>query len=87
MPADRVWDAVRFAVCRETESGLCLAYVCERNHLPAEHGELQYQVADQRWLKPHEDRRIQRMAECFLESRFERARRTGSAQSGNGKAS
>jgi hypothetical protein len=68
LPKGRKWDAVRFAVVSEYENGLCLAYVCERDHLPSEHGRLEYNVPHGRWLSSHEDARIQKMAECFLDS-------------------
>ena len=46
-------------------------YVCERGHRPAEHGSLEFDPASASWTKPHSDRRLQRMAECFLESYIE----------------
>ena len=80
LPKERKWDAVRFAVTSEHESRVCLAYVCERNHLPSEHGRLEYSVAQSRWLSFHPDPRIQRMAECFLESWVARSRRGPDAE-------
>lgn len=47
---------------------LRLTYVCERGHRPVEHGELEFDIAQTAWLKRHSDPRIQKMAECFLES-------------------
>jgi hypothetical protein len=47
---------------------LRVTYVYERDHLPAGHGELEFDVADNAWISRHEDPRIHRMAECFLES-------------------
>jgi hypothetical protein len=47
---------------------LLLRYVCERNHRPAEHGDLEFDLAQAVWLRLHEDARVQKMAECFLES-------------------
>jgi hypothetical protein len=47
---------------------LTLHYVRERNHLPVEHGDLEYDLAQTTWLRTHSDPRIQRMAECFLDS-------------------
>ena len=41
-------------------------YVCERAHLPAEHGRLEFDGVESRWLQPHSDARVQKMAECFL---------------------
>jgi hypothetical protein len=68
LPADRAWDAIRFVVARENESLIQLVYVCEKNHLPAEHGNLEYRVQDAQWVVEHADLRIQKKAECFLDS-------------------
>jgi len=82
-PAQRLWDAVRFAVnsppgqegqrksvreSNEPSRILRLSYICERDHRPIEHGELEFDIPTGSWLKPHNDARIQKMAECFLES-------------------
>ena len=74
LPEGRAWDAVRFAVSREHESRIWLAYVCERSHLPAAHGNLEYRIHDAQWSSLHPDPRIQRMAECFLESWLRKTR-------------
>ena len=47
-------------------------YICERGHLPAEHGILEFDSAANAWTKAHVDRRVQRMAECFLAVYLER---------------
>ena len=47
---------------------LLLRYVCERNHRPVEHGDLEFDLSRATWLRRHDDARIQKMAECFLES-------------------
>jgi hypothetical protein len=79
-PRERLWDAVRFAVSAPRESAsheardadaarvLLLRYVCERDHRPVDHGELEFDLAQASWLRRHDDARIQKMAECFLES-------------------
>ncbi len=51
-------------------------YICERGHLPVECGILEFDVAEQRWERAHCDSRVQRMAECFVESHM--AKRRGS---------
>jgi len=53
---------------------LHLTYVCERDHLPVEHGKLQFDLQRGTWLRVHGDARIQRMAECFLESHLSKTR-------------
>lgn len=79
-PPQRAWDAVRFAVSAPASIGgagppadaparmLRLIYVCEREHRPITQGELMFDLARASWLQRHEDERIQKMAECFLDS-------------------
>ena len=77
-PLQRPWDAVRFAVSSPEDAKrgenaarsqtLRLIYICERHHEPASHGHLEYDLATATWSQGHEDSRIQKMAECFLES-------------------
>jgi hypothetical protein len=79
-PRERRWDAVRFAVSAPRESAsheardvdaarvLLLRYVCERDHRPVDHGDLEFDLAQGVWVRRHADARIQKMAECFLES-------------------
>ena len=80
-PQERVWDAVRFSVSVPADSAgndkakrsatatvLRLVYVCERDHLPVTHGELAYDLTTAAWICSHDDPRVQRMAECFLDS-------------------
>src|SRR5271154_4660719 len=78
LPRERMWDSVRFAARTVGRDGnaagrsIQVRYVCEREHLPAEHGTLEFDLFEARWLEPHGDRRVQRMAECFLESYMEK---------------
>ena len=82
-PAERRCDAVRFAVAAPATSSralnpvpaenapariLRLTYVYEQGNLPAGQGELEFDLATTSWLRRHEDARIQKMAECFLET-------------------
>lgn len=79
-PQERVWDAVRFAVSAPQDSAsrheagevaarlLILRYVCEHDHRPAAHGDLEFDLSRAVWLRRHDDARIQKMAECFLET-------------------
>jgi len=84
LPQTRAWDAVRFALTPPKEVGapvgpqngngssanrvVQLRYSCERGHLPVEHGSLQFDLSTERWIQKHGDARVQKMAECFLES-------------------
>ena len=74
LPADRAYDAVRFAVLRDCETRIMLKYVCEFNHAPAGHGTLEYELTAGNWVQSHPDPRIQKMAECYLHSYTERTR-------------
>ena len=81
-PADRAWDAVRFAITApEKNAGaeqksrpaevtriLRITYVYERDHRPAGQGDLEFDLAESTWIRSHQELRIQKMAECFLES-------------------
>lgn len=68
LPQTRSCDAVRFSVARERGALLSLWYVCEAGHVPAEHGTLEYDTALGLWTSMHANPRIQKMAECYLES-------------------
>jgi hypothetical protein len=68
LPKDRSCDAVRFSVAHDRGTQLLLWYVCETAHRPAAHGTLEFDVPLQRWTTTHPDARIQKMAECYLES-------------------
>ena len=79
-PSDRVWDSVRFAVTREREQQLTVQYVGERNHRPGEHGLLEYDAELGRWFSSHPDPRVQRMAECYVDSYLLRKRGPASSE-------
>jgi hypothetical protein len=69
---------VRFAVSAPNDTRLkrndvagrilVLRYVCEKNHLPVEHGDLEFDLSHATWVRQHSDPRIQKMADCFLDS-------------------
>ena len=79
-PVDRHSDAVRFAISSPAKNTRAnssdseqarlvhLTYVYEQANRPAGHGELEFDLSTATWLRRHEDARIQKMAECFLES-------------------
>ncbi len=82
MPRERMWDSVRFAARTVASDGngtgggrIQIRYICERGHRPAEHGTLEFDAAEARWEQRHPDSRVQRMAECFLESYVEKRNR------------
>jgi hypothetical protein len=72
LPAERAADAVRFGIGRDTGGELEIAYVCELNYLPGSHGTLVFSRPASAWLSAHADARIQRKAECFLDSYLQR---------------
>jgi len=76
LPPERVWDSVRFAARTVSDDRrIQVRYVCERGHCPVEHGVLEFDFVSGQWNSPHRDDRVQRMAECFLQSYVERRRR------------
>jgi hypothetical protein len=68
LPAERHADAVRFVLGEERDGILRVLFVCERDYLPAGHGELLYKTANASWLHSHPDPRVQRMAECYVQT-------------------
>jgi hypothetical protein len=66
LPAGRTADAIRFCVARDSGATLRILYSTELNHLPGEHGVLEFSRATSTWLNSHQDERFQRRAECFL---------------------
>jgi hypothetical protein len=68
LPAERAFDAVRFSVARERGTELSLVFVCEAGHRPVQHGTLEYDAQLRQWISSHADARIQKMAECYVES-------------------
>jgi hypothetical protein len=75
IPRERPWDSVRFGVrigVAENAGRVQVRYVCERGHLPAAHGLLEFDPSPPRWIKQHHDTRVQQMAECFVAAYLER---------------
>ena len=68
LPADRTADAVLFAIRSDPHGLLAIHYVCEARHAPVSHGVLVFDPACAQWHERHEDPRLQRMAECCVES-------------------
>jgi hypothetical protein len=68
LPPEREWDAIRFSVARTSAEQITLWYVCEKTHAPVEHGKLIFDRIAERWLNPHVESRVQRLAGCYLES-------------------
>jgi hypothetical protein len=68
LPQERQADAVRFSILRERDGKISICYVSELDYLPRESGNLHYGLLSQRWLQMHKDERVQKLAECFLQS-------------------
>jgi hypothetical protein len=72
LPEARAWDAVRFSVSRDQGSRIVLWSVCELAHRPAGHLLIEYDVMRAQWVSPHPEARLQRMADCYLQSYLQR---------------
>lgn len=68
LPQERSCDAVRFCIARDQGSRLTVQFSCESAHRPTGHGTLEFDAATASWVSPHADVRIQKMAECYVES-------------------
>jgi hypothetical protein len=68
LPAERACDAVRFSIARNRGGQLLLWFVCESGHRPAGHRMLEYDLSLGQWIFSHPEPRIQKMAECYLQS-------------------
>ena len=73
LPVDRSCDSVRFAVKRECENRIFLTFACETDHRPKDYGELEFDRSQRQWPLAHPDSRIQRQADCFLNSHLDKA--------------
>ena len=72
LPKERDYDAIRFGVVRDSSSLISLKYVLEMAHQPAGDGSLEYDRSLGRWYSTYPEPRIQKMAECFLQSYLDR---------------
>ena len=72
LPVERHADAVRFVLGGECDGILRVLFACEREHLPAGHGELLFDTTSGSCLQAHDDPRVQRMAECYVQAQRER---------------
>jgi hypothetical protein len=72
LPQDRAADAVRFAISKKSPERLLVDFILEAKHLPVEHGQLEYDRITAAWAAPHPQSRIQKLAECFVQSYVDR---------------
>jgi len=68
LPKQRSCDAVRFSVSRDSGTRISLWFICESGHRPAGHGTLEYDRLPGQWISSHPDPRMQKMADCYLQS-------------------
>lgn len=73
LPQQRTADAIRFVVSKKCPDRLYVQYVLDAKHLPVAHGILEYDRSAAVWSVSHDDPRIQRLADCFLQSHVERS--------------
>ncbi len=55
LPAERVVDAVRFAVASASDGKIVVRYACERDHRPADCGTLEFDRHRMQWMNTHSD--------------------------------
>jgi len=79
---DNDLDGTRHLTNRLTNRIVQLRYVCERDHQPVEDGRLEFDAGAARWVQRHADDRVQKMAECFMESHLAKRK----LQAGDGAA-
>jgi hypothetical protein len=72
LPPERHADAVRFVLGEQCDGVLRVLFACERDYLPAGHGELRFNTVNGAWTLKHSDPRIQRMAKCYVQAQMER---------------
>lgn len=72
-PKESPTDAVRFSVSKHSPERVLVQFSLELKHWPAGHGCLEYDRNAAEWATEHSDSRIQRLAECFMQSYLERA--------------
>ena len=77
LPRQRSSDAVRFSLARDRDQILSVQFVREIAHAPGEHGMLEFDAAAGRWSSAHADARIQKMAECYVDSYLHRSGAAG----------
>ena len=79
LPVERTSDAVRFSIATDRGNLLSVWFVHELSHRPAGNGTLEYDLSLGQWISCHPDPRIQKMADCYLQSYLLRRIRPASA--------
>jgi hypothetical protein len=76
LPDNRQFDAVRFCVTTDRDQHLSIAFTGESAHLPIEYKQLEFDTSQMQWTMPHPDARIQRQADCYIQSYLQRRTKT-----------
>jgi hypothetical protein len=71
-PGDSAADAVRFSITGDEAGRVRLVYIVEKDHAPAEHGALEYGVAEASLDGPRTSELLAQQARAFLESYLRR---------------
>jgi hypothetical protein len=71
-PEDGTPDAVRFAISGHDGGIVRLRFVIEHDHLPFQHGGLEYSVEERTFAGPAMEKLLHRQAEAYLESYLRR---------------
>jgi len=79
LPKERSCDAVRFSIARDRGTRLRVCFVCESGHRPVSYGTLEYDSSRREWITSHPDPRLQKMADCYLQSYLSRRIQPASA--------
>jgi len=72
LPVQRQFDAVRFSIASDRNQHLMVSCVGESAHLPVEHKQLEFDASQMQWIEMHPDPRIQKLAECYIQSYLQR---------------
>lgn len=59
---------MRFSVASAGREQVTFCYVCELGHAPVESGKLSFDLRRETWVNVHLDVRVQRLADCYLET-------------------
>jgi hypothetical protein len=87
LPQTRACDSVRFGIANDSGSKVLLWFICEAGHRPVRHGTIEFDPLLKLWTTTHPDPRIQKMAECYLESYLARKSQPRAAEFSAGQGS
>ena len=71
-PDDSAGDAIRFSITGDQEDRVRLVYIIERNHSPAEHGNLEYEVGAAQLSSVPTSGLLEHQARAFIASYLRR---------------